>query len=154
VNRLLVTAFAAAALASFAVPAGADPAPVGSLCAANVVDDGVRDTGEIDGGPVAAADLAAPGVLAVTVTCSFQTGGTGLASDPDAATESATGTAVAYLPPTPIDVPASSGATYVCTTVTVTDAANRTVTLYADAGNGFVDDESLAHCAPSTEAGR
>jgi type 1 fimbria pilin len=122
-----------------------------------------QQIGEVDGGPVAVADLptvddtVTPPAVSVTggnpesgtITCAIQVGGTGVYTDADAASASASGTAVVYLPPTEITYfAAPTDNVWSCTTWVVADAAGGSDTLYLDDTTGeFVTDPAAAHCA-------
>jgi hypothetical protein len=123
--------------------------------------------GEVSGGPVVVADL--PGVddsttppsvtfdttgnpASATITCALQVGGTGVYTDADAVSASASGTVVAYLPPTVISYQATAtDPVWSCTTWVLSDANGDTDTLYLDDTTGeFSTDPATATCALAT----
>jgi hypothetical protein len=129
--------------------------------------------GEVNGGPVLVVDLPGvdstttpptitydttgnvnPSTLAIVsakITCGLQVGGTGVYSDPDAVTASASGPVLVNLPPTLVSYQATAtDPVWSCTTWTLTDANGASVTLYADAAGGFSTDPTTAKCALAT----
>jgi hypothetical protein len=175
VKKLAIAALALGGLVSFAAGAAhADPAELNSAgftCGFSSSDDPTgavanpgTQVGELDGGPIAVADL--PNVdttttpptvtfdtggnpASATITCALQVGGTGLYTDADAVSASASGTVVAYLPPTLVSYQASAtDPVWSCTTWTLTDAHGASQTLYLDDTSGnFLTDPAAAHCA-------
>jgi hypothetical protein len=178
-RRLIAVAAAVAATVASGTlaPANADsPAAAGFTCGLTAVDDpGVasaassgaarqpgQQDGEEDGGPVVIADLPTIGAdsprrdwdvtgnpASGTITCAVQVGGTGVYTDADAASASASGTVVVYLPPTLVSFfAAPTDAVWSCTTWTLTDAHGDSETLYLDDTTGeFLTDPAAATCA-------
>jgi hypothetical protein len=123
--------------------------------------------GEISGGPVLVADLPAvddtvtPPVVSfdvtgnpasATITCALQVGGTGVYTDADAVSASASGTVAVVLPPTVISYQATAtDPVWSCTTWVLTDADGYSETLYLDDTTGeFSTDPTTARCALAT----
>jgi hypothetical protein len=176
VKKLMTAAFIAAGLMAY-VPASAhadSPGAAGFTCGFASSDDPTgtvanpgTQVGETDGGPIVVADL--PNVddsttpptvtfdttgnpASATITCALQVGGTGVYSDPDATSASASGTVVAYLPPTLISYQAGAfDPVWSCTTWTLTDANGDSETVYLDDATGeFSTDPTTATCALAT----
>jgi hypothetical protein len=171
--KKLLTAVAIAAGLAAIVPASAHadaPGAAGFTCGFASNDDPTgavanpgTQVGELDGGPVAVADLpdtsttppsfdATGNPASATITCALQVGGTGLYTDADAVSASASGTVVVYLPPTVISYQATAtDPVWSCTTWVLSDANGATDTLYLDDTTGnFVTDPATAHCALAT----
>jgi hypothetical protein len=171
-KKLAIAALALGSLVSVVgTTAHADaPGAAGFTCGFTSSDDPTgavgqpgQQIGEVDGGPILVADLPAiddqtpPNVTfdatgnpaSATITCSIQVGGNGSYLNASAASGSASGTVVVYLPPTEITYfAAPTDAVWSCTTWTLTDANHDSVTLYLDDTTGeFTEDASAATCA-------
>lgn len=161
--RHLVAALVAAA--SLAVPAGAtEPLLAGDVCHFSSLSDSADSThriGEVDGGPIAAADVAlvAPDAVeaffdnpvSITLTCTMRLDPSVTHLSPAVAEASATGQAVAVVPPTPVEwyEPQFWEPAWVCTHVAVTTRDGQTADLYWDSWNGeFATDPGVACGGP------
>lgn len=129
--------------------AHADEPPVtGPLCGFSSVshpaEDGIQ-VGEIDGGPLAVTD---PAVMSVTLVCTIQVSPNYTHAGADAATASATGSALVVLPPTPVTYRVAEGDDVgLCSEVVVTDASGTTRHYYQDPWSGGFSSDPDTDCS-------
>ena len=155
-KHLLAAALLAAAAA---LPAQADPLLAGEVCELVSVGDAAgHRTGEVHGGPLTAADLAlvSPDLSAVTdnpvsitLTCTVRLDWMVTHTSPAVAEASATGPAVAIVPPTVVgwdepDFPQAQ----VCTSAFVTTRDGDTTELYWDVYEGRFTTDPGVLCGP------